>query len=120
MTDSRNLGRPDINPAVFITVFMVITIISNFMPVRVYGEIEFSFGMLKSLLVIGLIIAGLVVDVGGGPTHDVSIISCRCFYTHTQILLFLSILVAEIGDLNPSKSSSSKDLQAASWRSGAL
>jgi len=87
MADSRNLGRPDINPAVFITVFMLITIISNFMPVRVYGEIEFSFGLLKSLLVIGLIIAGLVVDVGGGPTHDVSIISCSCIHTHKNLTL---------------------------------
>ena len=40
-----------------------------------YGEIEFSFGLLKSLLVVILVITSLVVDVGGGPSHEVYLLT---------------------------------------------
>ncbi|WWC88222.1 uncharacterized protein L201_003127 [Kwoniella dendrophila CBS 6074] len=42
----------------------------NFFGVRWFGESEFIFAFIKIALVIGLIIAGLVVDLGGGPDHD--------------------------------------------------
>ncbi|RCK65492.1 Proline-specific permease [Candida viswanathii] len=32
--------------------------------------IEFSFGILKILLVLGMVIVGLVIDLGGAPNHD--------------------------------------------------
>lgn len=40
------------------------------LPVRVYGESEFVFGALKTLLVVGLILAGLLVDWGVNPSSD--------------------------------------------------
>ncbi|KAI5831862.1 hypothetical protein K523DRAFT_414646 [Schizophyllum commune Tattone D] len=62
--------RTDIPIAVWITVFIVPIVALNFLPVRLYGEIEFSFGLLKSMLVVILVITSLVVDVGGGPSHE--------------------------------------------------
>lgn len=62
--------RPDLNIAIFISVFLVIILFLNFLPVRVYGETEFSFGMLKSFLIVGLIIAGLLVDWGVSPSGE--------------------------------------------------
>ena len=37
---------------------------------RWFGESEFWFAMIKICLIVGLIIAGIVIDLGGGPTHD--------------------------------------------------
>ncbi|KZP01295.1 hypothetical protein CALVIDRAFT_548111 [Calocera viscosa TUFC12733] len=58
-----------INNAVWITILGMLLFISNLFFVRIYGELEFAFAMLKIMLIIGLIIMGLVVDLGGGPDH---------------------------------------------------
>ncbi|WRT66027.1 uncharacterized protein IL334_002978 [Kwoniella shivajii] len=42
----------------------------NFFGVRWFGESEFIFAFIKIALVVGLIIGGIVIDLGGGPTHD--------------------------------------------------
>ncbi|KAI0034483.1 general amino acid permease 1 [Vararia minispora EC-137] len=42
----------------------------NILGVRYFGESEFFFSCIKLLLITGMIIAGLVIDLGGGPTHD--------------------------------------------------
>ncbi|KAJ8070921.1 hypothetical protein OCU04_001280 [Sclerotinia nivalis] len=55
------------NPAVWITVFLVVIVCLNFCGVRMYGESEVIFASMKIALIIGLIVAGLVVDLGGGP-----------------------------------------------------
>ncbi|OAQ67341.1 proline-specific permease [Purpureocillium lilacinum] len=60
----------DINPGVWITVFLVVIIVLNFCGVRLYGESEVVFASLKIMLIIGLIIGGLVIDLGGAPNHD--------------------------------------------------
>ncbi|KAI0397013.1 amino acid permease/ SLC12A domain-containing protein [Xylariaceae sp. FL0594] len=57
----------DLNPAVFIIIFIVLTVVVGIAFIRVYGEIEFVFAMLKILLVVFLIILGLVIDLGGIP-----------------------------------------------------
>ncbi|KAI8626305.1 amino acid permease/ SLC12A domain-containing protein [Xylariaceae sp. FL1651] len=57
----------DLNPAVFIVIFIVLTVIVGVAFIRVYGEIEFTFAILKILLVVFLIILGLVIDLGGIP-----------------------------------------------------
>jgi len=49
---------------------LVLILFFNLLPVRVYGELEFTFGILKSLLVVGLIIAGLLVDWGASPSGE--------------------------------------------------
>lgn len=35
-----------------------------------YGECEFYFASIKVLTIVGLIILGIVLDLGGGPDHD--------------------------------------------------
>ncbi|WYZ39883.1 hypothetical protein EsH8_IV_000224 [Colletotrichum jinshuiense] len=57
----------DISPAVFIVVFIVLTFVVGIAFVKVFGEVEFVFALLKILLVIFLIILGLVIDLGGIP-----------------------------------------------------
>lgn len=41
------------------------------MYLTLYQKSEFFFGSLKILLILGLIFAGLIVDWGGGPSHEV-------------------------------------------------
>ncbi|KAF5377694.1 hypothetical protein D9615_005238 [Tricholomella constricta] len=60
----------DINPAVWITVTMVVTITINMFGAGVYGEAEFIFASIKVITIVGLIILGIVLDLGGGPNHD--------------------------------------------------
>jgi amino acid permease len=57
----------NVSPAVWITIFAVLVAAINFCPVRAYGESEVGFAVLKILLIVGLIIAGIVVDLGGVP-----------------------------------------------------
>lgn len=55
----------DLNPAVWITVFIVVILACNSYKIRFYGEVEFFFGVLKVLLIAGLIILSIVLDLGG-------------------------------------------------------
>ena len=57
----------DINSSVWIITFIILTFIVGIAFVRFYGEVEFSFAILKILLVIFLIILGLVISLGGVP-----------------------------------------------------
>lgn len=58
-----------INNAVWITVFGVLMIATALMFVRIYGELEFGFSILKIMLVIGINLMALVITCGGGPNH---------------------------------------------------
>lgn len=60
----------DLNSAVWITVFGIIVVAINAYNVRWYGEIEFFFGVLKITLIVGLILTGLIIDLGGVPGQD--------------------------------------------------
>jgi amino acid transporter len=55
----------DLNPSVFIVIFILLTFLVGMSSIAYYGEIEFAFAMLKIFLIIGLIIFGLVLDLGG-------------------------------------------------------
>ncbi|CAI1659758.1 hypothetical protein SEUBUCD646_0M04610 [Saccharomyces eubayanus] len=55
----------DISPAVFITIFGVLFVVTNIYTIRFYGEVEYVFGWLKLILILILIISGLVIDLGG-------------------------------------------------------
>ncbi|KAG6002944.1 hypothetical protein E4U21_002509 [Claviceps maximensis] len=57
----------DVSPAVWIVVFILLTLLVGVSLVRVFGEIEFVFALLKVLLVVFLIVLGLVIDLGGVP-----------------------------------------------------
>lgn len=56
-----------VSPAVFIVFFVVVTVGVGMALVRVFGEVEFVFAMLKVVLVVFLILLGLVIDLGGIP-----------------------------------------------------
>jgi len=58
------------NAGVWITVFLVVIVFLNFRAVRYYGEAEFCFSSIKVTTITGLIILGIVLDLGGAPTHD--------------------------------------------------
>lgn len=57
-----------VHNAVWITIFGVLMLITAFLFVRVYGEIEFIFSSLKIMLIIGVNIMALVITCGGGPS----------------------------------------------------
>ncbi|KAJ7283484.1 amino acid permease [Mycena rebaudengoi] len=65
-----NFWNPGVNSAVWITVVMVVVIIINLFGAGVYGEAEFIFASVKVITIVGLIILGIVLDLGGGPNHD--------------------------------------------------
>ncbi|GAA5975986.1 hypothetical protein JCM10908_005347 [Rhodotorula pacifica] len=60
----------DANPAIWITVCLVVACAINLGGARVYGEAEFWFAIIKVLTIIGLIILGIILDCGGGPNGD--------------------------------------------------
>lgn len=51
-------------------VLCVLVCLVNIFGVRYFGESEFIFSIIKLTLITGLILAGLVIDLGGGPDHD--------------------------------------------------
>jgi amino acid transporter len=57
----------DVSPAVFIVVFIMLTVGVGFARIRVFGEVEYIFAWLKIALVVFLIILGLVIASGGIP-----------------------------------------------------
>ncbi|KAA1088612.1 hypothetical protein PGTUg99_006712 [Puccinia graminis f. sp. tritici] len=59
-----------VNVAVWITIFLVATTTVNFFGVKWYGEAEFFCSAIKVAAIVGLIILGIVLDLGGGPNHD--------------------------------------------------
>lgn len=80
-----------VNNAVWITICLIVTVVINMFGAGVYGECEFIFAYVLALLflstpqffnlplfdrsikvitITGLIILGIVLDLGGGPNHD--------------------------------------------------
>ncbi|KAF8633974.1 hypothetical protein AX15_001152 [Amanita polypyramis BW_CC] len=62
--------NPRINPAVWITICLVVVLVINMLGAGAYGEAEFWFASIKVITITGLIILGIVIDLGGGPNHD--------------------------------------------------
>jgi len=58
------------NPGAWITIFLVAIVFTNFCPVQYYGEAEFWLSSIKVTTIVGLIILGIILDLGGAPTHD--------------------------------------------------
>ncbi|KAI5477899.1 amino acid transmembrane transporter [Pseudohyphozyma bogoriensis] len=58
-----------VNPAVWITVCLVVAVGINLGGARAYGEMEFWFAIIKILTIVGLIVLGIVLTAGGGPDH---------------------------------------------------
>lgn len=59
----------DANPAIFISIFLVASVLINVMPVNFFGESEFYVAFIKILCITGLIILGVVLFFGGGPNQ---------------------------------------------------
>ncbi|KAF2157036.1 hypothetical protein K461DRAFT_283808 [Myriangium duriaei CBS 260.36] len=59
-----------VNNAVWITVFGVLMLITGISFVRIYGELEFFFSLLKILLIVGINLMALVITCGGGQNHE--------------------------------------------------
>ncbi|KAF2867911.1 AAT family amino acid transporter [Massariosphaeria phaeospora] len=60
-------GARGVNPAVWVTIFLVLIISINMFGVKGYGEAEFVFSIIKITAVIGFIILGIIIDTGGVP-----------------------------------------------------
>ncbi|CZT19761.1 related to general amino acid permease [Ramularia collo-cygni] len=57
----------DVNSSVWIILCIFLTFIVGIAFIRVYGEVEFWFALLKIFFIIFLIILGLVINLGGVP-----------------------------------------------------
>ncbi|KAF2647946.1 histidine permease [Lophiostoma macrostomum CBS 122681] len=57
-----------VNPGVWIAVFMVAIITINYFGVRFFGEFEFWLSSLKVLVIVGIIFLCFLLTVGAGPT----------------------------------------------------
>ncbi|RDW57468.1 hypothetical protein BP6252_13806 [Coleophoma cylindrospora] len=56
--------------ALWITIFIIVTFLVAIVFVGIYGEVEWFFAMLKICLIVGIIIMGLVIDLGGVKGQD--------------------------------------------------
>jgi len=59
-----------VNDSAWITICLIVVIVINMLGAGVYGECEFIFASIKVITITGLIILGIVLDLGGGPNHD--------------------------------------------------
>jgi amino acid transporter len=58
-----------VNIAVWITIFIVVIVGLNILPVQFYGETEFWFASLKVFMMIGLLVLSFILFWGGGPNQ---------------------------------------------------
>lgn len=56
--------------AIYTVVLCILICATNIFGVIYFGETEFAFSILKLIMITGLIIVGLVIDLGGAPNHQ--------------------------------------------------
>ncbi|KAG7092416.1 hypothetical protein E1B28_008772 [Marasmius oreades] len=56
--------------AIWMVIFIGFIFVVNLLGVRVFGELEFWFSSIKVISLIGLILMGIIIDLGGNPMHD--------------------------------------------------
>ncbi|KAJ7109326.1 dicarbixylic amino acid permease [Mycena epipterygia] len=54
----------------WMVIFIVFIALVNLLGVRVFGEMEFWFSSIKVVSLIGLLLMGIIIDLGGNPKHD--------------------------------------------------
>ncbi|KAK7014905.1 aa-permease domain-containing protein [Favolaschia claudopus] len=54
----------------WLVIFIVFIALVNLLGVRVFGEMEFWFSSIKVIALIGLLLMGIIIDLGGNPHHD--------------------------------------------------
>lgn len=64
------MWAPNVNPAVWTTIFIVLYVTANSLPSKHYGEVEFYASIFKIGLVIVLIFTTFIFMVGGNPHHE--------------------------------------------------
>ncbi|KAL2163225.1 hypothetical protein VTH06DRAFT_5281 [Thermothelomyces fergusii] len=60
--------NPELNSAIFVSIFLLVIVAINLSGIRGYGEAEFVFAIIKVTAVVGFILLGIVINVGGTPT----------------------------------------------------
>ncbi|KIJ21090.1 hypothetical protein PAXINDRAFT_6870 [Paxillus involutus ATCC 200175] len=61
----------DVNHAGIYTAVIAIAVCAiNIFGVRMFAEAEFIFSLIKLSMITGLILMGLIIDLGGGPNHQ--------------------------------------------------
>lgn len=65
-----NLWNDSINNALWISLCLIVVVVINFLGAGVYGECEFWFASIKVLTIVGLIILGIILSAGGGPSGE--------------------------------------------------
>ncbi|KAJ6630751.1 dicarbixylic amino acid permease [Mycena sp. CBHHK59/15] len=63
-------GAQSVHVAVWMVVFITFITLVNLLGVRVFGELEFWFSSIKVISLIGLLLMGIIIDLGGNPEHD--------------------------------------------------
>jgi amino acid transporter len=58
------------NPAIWITLIILLILGLNIFAVGIYGEAEFIFASIKIITMCGLLLLGLIIMLGGAPDHD--------------------------------------------------
>lgn len=56
-----------VNPAAWVVLFFFVISAINLFGVKIFGEIEFVFSVLKVIAMLGFIILGIILTCGGGP-----------------------------------------------------
>ncbi|KAF9532935.1 dicarboxylic amino acid permease [Crepidotus variabilis] len=56
--------------AIWMVIFIAFIFTINLLGVRVFGELEFWFSSIKIICLIGLLLMGIIIDLGGNPKHD--------------------------------------------------
>ncbi|OBZ75307.1 hypothetical protein A0H81_04423 [Grifola frondosa] len=56
--------------AVWMVIFILLIFCINLLGVRFFGELEFWFSSIKVITLIGLLLMGIIIDLGGNPRHD--------------------------------------------------
>lgn len=55
----------DTHASAYIAAFLIVTVIINLVGVKYFGEVEFVFACIKVAMLVGLILFGLIANVGG-------------------------------------------------------
>ncbi|KAJ7156024.1 dicarbixylic amino acid permease [Mycena crocata] len=63
-------GARKVPSPVWMVIFILFIFLINLLGVRVFGEMEFWFSSLKVISLVGLLLMGIIIDLGGNPKHD--------------------------------------------------
>ncbi|KAJ6496630.1 amino acid permease-domain-containing protein [Mycena vitilis] len=63
-------GGRNVPSEAWMVIFIGFIVLVNLLGVRVFGEMEFWFSSIKVVSLIGLLLMGIIIDLGGNPKHD--------------------------------------------------